>query len=168
MKQTQTFKPAKMNIFLLLAAICAVGILVFTVMLRAQHRNAVYISSADYTMETPSGFKYKCDIMQSHGAFSLRGYAFIDGERFIDVNTHVVLYHAKSGKYLQIPTDLELNQDALNVVADKINYSFGGFTSFVIEKQLKAPPCEYEIYIAFRSNGYNLLIPTGQSLEANT
>lgn len=158
------FKPAKKQVFLLLVVLLFGFILIFTFLLRATGRSVKEINPNNYEIKVPDKFNYSCTVTQSPGAYAFRGWAFIEGERVLDYENHVVLYHDKSNKYYKIPTDMQLNDDAINAFNDGVNYSFAGFTAFVIEKQLKHPIEEYEIYFAYRNNDYNLLIPTGQTM----
>ena len=154
----------KISVWMLLIA-GAVVILTFTGILRYTLRTAFPVNPADYTEPAPEGFTYTCTVTQQNGALAFSGYALVAGERFLQVDTAVVLYCAETGVSLKLPTAMAPDDAATAAISDGINYSFGGYYAFVREAQLKLPLSSYEICFAYRSSDHNALIHTGQSAE---
>lgn len=159
------FIPAKKDVALALLCFAALVIVLFTGVLRYTLRTAFVLDASAYPEPAPANFTYHCTLGRSGGAITLKGWACVAGERFTAVDCWAVLYDAAQDTYLRIPTNMELAPDATRAIDDGINYSFGGFTAFVQEKQLQTPFSAYEICFAYRSNGHNALVHTGQMLE---
>ncbi|MEG2653463.1 MAG: hypothetical protein RSA17_07780 [Ruthenibacterium sp.] len=145
--------------------------LLFAGLLRYSLRTARTIDPEDYSEAAslsamPKNFVYTCAIQQQNGSLSFSGYALFQGERFLQVDTSVVLYCAKTGIYLKLPTAMSPEYDATASVDDGINYSFGGYYAFVLQNQLACSLSEYEICFAYRSSEHDMLVHTGQSAEA--
>lgn len=162
------YKPAKKSVVLALLCGATLLVLVFAGLLRYTLRTATPLNPAQYQQYTPEGFAWRVTDEAGDGVITFKGWACVEGERFESVETYVVLYNTETGAYLQAPTTMELNEEPLEVLGDPdhfINYTRGGFAGFVLLKQLTSPPAAYEICFAYRSNGYNALVHTGQHLQ---
>lgn len=157
------FVPAKRSVVLALCCLATVVILAFVFVLRHDLRDAKPLDAAAYTVEVPEGFAYACDVSENGRAYTFRGWACVDGERITSVDCFVVLYDTANGSYLRVPTAMERNEDAWEALGHE-NYAYGGFTGFVVQKQLEAPAAQYEICFAYRNNEHNELVHTGQML----
>ncbi|MEG0166597.1 MAG: hypothetical protein RR709_01885 [Ruthenibacterium sp.] len=159
------WKPAKKWLLIVLCAAMALGVLLFTVLLAVSLRREKPLNPQEYTQAEPENFTYQVTATPAGKSLQYSGYACVVGERFETVDLRVVLYHAADNSYLCLPTEMVLRADATEDIADGINYSFGGFSSYVRKKSLTAPPHDYEICFAYRVNSHNALIHTGQSAE---
>lgn len=164
-EETAAYPPPKR--WVVVAMLCAAVVLVgvFALLLRHSLRAAVPLNPAEYEQSAPEGFLYDLTSTLQNGTVAFEGWACVQGERFESVDTWVVLHHVPSGAYLRVPTVMQLSEEAPpQLDADEIDYARGGFTAFVLLQQLTAPLDEYEVCIAYRSNGHNALVHTGQSL----
>ncbi|MEG1381408.1 MAG: hypothetical protein RSC73_04105 [Ruthenibacterium sp.] len=160
-----TWKPVKKELVIVLCAVMVLGIFLFAALLCGSLRREKSLNPQDYTEAAPEKFTYHVTATPAGKSIEYSGYACVIGERFETVDLRVVLYHAASESYLCLPTEMVLRTDATEEIADGINYSFGGFSAFVRNKSLESPPQEYEICFAYRVNGHNALIHTGQTAE---
>lgn len=167
MQVNTSYKPAKKGILLALLCGSLVLVLLFAFLLRHTLRTATPLNPNQYNVYTPQNFAYRFSNTVENGAVSFSGWACVKGERFESVDTWVVLYNSETGEYLKAPTTMELNEEPLEVLGEEefINYTRGGFTGFVLLKQLKNPLQQYEVCFAYRCNGYNALVHTGQFLQ---
>ncbi len=91
------------------------------------------------------------------------GYAYVEGESIHTADQQVLLYDAKEERYLQLPTQMN-RKEALDQTDDaKKNYSGGGF--FAKAKASRLGAADYEICLAYRSNGHRVLVHTGIKLN---
>lgn len=165
MPEKEEFVPAKKWLVLVSLALAAVLIFAFAGVLRHTLRTAVPLNPAEYAGAPPQNLAYSFAQQIGGGAVSLRGWACVQGERFETVDNRVVLYNTQDGSYLAIPTAMQLTDEPLSVLGDDINYTYGGFTAYVLLEQLTAGLPAYEICFAYRSNAYNALVHTGQYLK---
>ena len=165
MNARATRAPARRGVVLLLCTVGAVAVLVFCLTLRWSLRTAFSLRASAYPEPAPAGFAFRCTQTSTPGAVVLQGWACVKGERFLTVDTRAVLYCAATGEYLRLPTGMQQTDEPTALLADGINYSFGGFYAFVRTKQLAQPLREYELCFAYRSSGHNALVHTGQFLD---
>ena len=160
-----SYQPAQKKIVIASLAVLAAGIFLFTAVLRHTMRSVTVLNETDYVMAIPEGFVYSCEPILADGALTLRGWAVVQGEGVKTVDCRVVLYDAAAGEYLCLPTMMEIDETPTEVLNDGVYYGRGSFVSIVPIRQLPAPIGNYELCFAYRSNGYNNLICTGQLLE---
>lgn len=141
-------------------------VLLFCGVLRYTMRSPSALNPAGYEVSegaVPEGFRYEAQVAAGEGALQIRGWACVVGERILSVDNWVVLYDGAAGRYLRLPTTMELDEAATAAVGDGIEYARAGFTSLTPLKALDAGGV-YELCFAYRSNGHNLLVHTGQEV----
>ena len=105
----------------------------------------------------------KADITQKDGMLSVDGYACIEGERFEHIDTFVALYPGTGGTALRLPTKMVLSEEAYVAGGSLAIGQLGGFTARIREQAL--PAGEYSVYIAYRTDGHNILADTGRKVQ---
>lgn len=143
-------------------ALLLVAVLVFAALLRATWRSARPLDPAGYEIALPENFHYTAETFLEGGAYQVRGWAVLEGERIDSINCWVVLYDAEAGEYLRLPTMAELDAAAEEALGGGMMYARGGYSALVPEGQLAKTPAAYELCFAYRNNANNLLIHTGQ------
>lgn len=158
------YAPAKKGIVLAALAVLLAGIVLFAAVLRHTTRSATALSPSGYTLAMPEGFEYHCSQTTAGGALTLRGWAVVRGQGIKTVDCWAVLYSAASGSYLRLPTMMEIDETPTALLNDGTFYGRGGFVSITPLSQLADNLTMYELCFAYRSNGYNSLVHTGQML----
>lgn len=143
--------------------VCSAFILGFTFVLRFTLRKTTPLSIQNFTVNTPENFSNEFIVQETADSFTISGYAVVLGQKFLTVNTHVVLYNQQENVYISIPTTMDFS-GATPVPNDEGQYYFGKFTSVVTKKQLSLPPENYQLGILYQSNDYNNLILTQKKL----
>lgn len=139
-------------------ALAAAGILLFAVLLRADLRGVRPLNAALYTEAPPAGFAYRCEAAQGEGVLTFRGWAAVEGEKLETVDCRLALYSPGEGRYYRLPTTMDPSEEAAAAAGDPD----AGFYAFALTDQL--PAGELELCFAYRSNGHNALIRTGQTV----
>lgn len=137
-------------------ALAAAGILLFIVLLRADLRETRPLDAARYTEAAPAGFGYGCEATPGEGVLTFRGWAAVEGEKLETVDCRLVLYSPGEDRYYRLPTTMDPGEEAAAATGDPD----AGFYAFALADQL--PAGELELCFAYRSNGHNALIRTGQ------
>lgn len=137
-------------------ALAAACILLFAVLLRADLRGVRPLDAALYTEAAPAGFSYRCEVAPGEGVFTFRGWAAVEGEKLETVDCRLVLYSPGEGCYYSLPTTMDPSEEAAAAAGDPD----AGFYAFALADRL--PAGELELCFAYRSNGHNALIRTGQ------
>lgn len=118
---------------------------------------------SDYTEPVPDAFRMKAQASQENGMLTVDGYACVEGERFEKIDTFVVLYPGQGDEALRLPTKMVLSEEAYVAGGSLAIGQLGGFTAKVSQGAL--PAGEYEIYIAYRTDGHNILADTGGKVQ---
>ena len=124
------------------------------------------IRVADYAEPVPSTFRMKADVTQADGMLLVDGYACIEGERFEHIDTFVALYPGTGGTALRLPTKMVLSEEAYEAGGRLAIGQLGGFTARIREEAL--PAGEYSVYIAYRTDGHDILADTGRKVQVGT
>lgn len=80
----------------------------------------------------------------------------MEGEKLETVDCRLVLYSPGEDRYYRLPTTMDPGEEAAAATGDPD----AGFYAFALADQL--PAGELELCFAYRSNGHNALIRTGQ------
>ena len=154
---------AKRSVFAALA--CAAALAVGLLCLRVGRALTAprTIRLVDYAEPVPEAFRMKADITQKDGMLSVDGYACIEGERFEHIDTFVALYPGTGGAALRLPTKMVLSEEAYVAGGSLAIGQLGGFTARIREQAL--PAGEYSVYIAYRTDGHNILADTGRKVQ---
>lgn len=87
----------------------------------------------------------------------------IEGERFEHIDTFVALYSGTGGTALRLPTKMVLSEEAYEAGGRLAIGQMGGFTARIREGAL--PADEYSVYIAYRTDGHDILADTGRKVR---
>ena len=153
-------KPADPRLLWGFWVLAAAGILLFAFLLRADLRSVRRLDPADYTEPAPEGFVYECVAAPGNGVLTLSGWALVRGEGPGAVDCRYVLYDPAAGQYYRLPTTMEQSQAAVDATGES-GALYAGLYGFALTDQL--PAGELEICFAYRSDGHNALIHTGQT-----
>lgn len=154
----KTVKPADARLLWGFWAIAAAGILLFAFLLRADLRSVHRLNPAAYTEAAPAGFIWHCDVTPEAGALTFSGWAAVTGEKPETVDCFLVLYDAAADAYYRLPTTMQPSDDA----AAQAGSVYAGLSGFALTDQL--PSGALELCFAYRSNGHNALVHTGQKV----
>ena len=149
-------KPADPRLLWGFWVLAAAGILLFAFLLRTNLRSVHRLNPAAYTEPAPEGFVYECTITPGSGVLTLSGWAMVQGEGPGAVDCRYVLYDPAQDRYYRLPTTMDPGEEAAAATGDPD----AGFYAFALADQL--PAGELELCFAYRSNGHNALIRTGQ------
>lgn len=158
------FVPARKRVIAALLALVFIVVVVFTLLLRHTMRSAVPLRTAAFDVRVPAGFAYACSFTNDGEALRANGWACIAGEGIRTVDNWVVLYDAEQNTYWRLPTAMVIDEAATASIADGGEYGRAGFTALVALGGLEKGPAAYELCFAYRSNGHNLLVHTGQTV----
>lgn len=164
MRDEQTaVRPPKMKWVLALLAGGALLVLAFALVLRWSWRSVFVLDGTKYQVETtaPAAFRYSASPRMENGAYILEGWACLQGERILTIDSWAVLYDVENGKYYRLPTAAQLDEAATETINDGGQYARAGFSVIAPLAQLEKPPEAYELCFAYRSNENNLLVHTG-------
>lgn len=157
-------RPANKKLYLAVMAAAVVFVLIFTLLLRINWRTPFRLDPADYQVDYPAGFVYTASAQTQDGAYFLDGWACIRQEKMEWVDCWVVFYDAAADTYYRIPTLAGILGDAATeAIDDGFVYGRAGFSALVPLQKLPGAPQSYELCFAYRSNGHNYLIHTGQA-----
>lgn len=137
-------------------AVAAAVIVLFAFLLRADLRSVHPLDPAEYTEPEPEAFVWQCDVTPGQGILTLQGWAAVEGEKPETVDCFYVLYSAGTDTYYRLPTTMQQSDAA----AAETGSAYAGMYGFALTGQL--PAGELELCFAYRSNGHNALIHTGQ------
>ena len=155
---------AKRSVFAALACAAALAVGLLCLLVGRALTAPRTIRLEDYAEPVPEAFRMKADITQKDGMLSVDGYACIEGERFEHIDTFVALYPGTGGTALRLPTKMVLSEEAYVAGGSLAIGQLGGFTARIREQAL--PAGEYSVYIAYRTDGHNILAATGRALCA--
>ena len=122
----------------------------------ADLRSVHPLDPAEYTEPEPEAFVWQCDVTPGQGILTLQGWAAVEGEKPETVDCFYVLYSAGTDTYYRLPTTMQQSDAA----AAETGSAYAGMYGFALTGQL--PAGELELCFAYRSNGHNALIHTGQ------
>ena len=90
----------------------------------------------------------------------------VRGEWYTSFDGRIVLYLAETDPYWMVPTAMDEQAAFDSELVEKTwGESYGGFEARLPLSALDADPSQYELCVAWRSNGHNALVHTGQMLE---
>lgn len=108
--------------------------------------------SVVWTVET------KCE----NGRLYVTGYAVEAGLRMYEVNTRILLYDAGTGRYLELPTQMSVREDAAALPGMGADAAFGGFCASAPVLFPGSAAQDSEVCIAWDAGGQRGLIRTGR------
>lgn len=95
----------------------------------------------------------------------IEGYAYVKGESIHTADQRVLLRDSKEDIYLELSTQMQEREELNQTDEYKKNYSGGGFLAKVRSAALEKAPSEYEICVAYRSDGHRILMHSGRRLD---
>lgn len=138
-------------------------VLLFCVQIRRDKERIREADVSDLTEETTLVFVI--DEVTLGEYIRVEGYAYVAGESIHTVDQRVLLYDAQENRYYEIPTQLKAREELNQTDEDKKNYSGGGFLAKVKTAALKKDCSEYEICVAYRSDGHRMLAHSNRMLD---
>ena len=153
-------KPADPRLLWGFWVLAAAAILLFAFLLRTDLRSVHRLDPADYTEPAPEGFVYECTITPGSGVLTLSGWAMVQDEGPGAVDCRYVLYDPAQDRYYRLPTTMEQSEAAVAATGES-GALYAGLYGFALTEQL--PAGELELCFAYRSDGHNALIHTGQT-----
>lgn len=161
----EDYQPPRCRVLGMLALIAALGVIGFSLLLWFQLRAVRPLDPADYP-ETLPGFTFSASCTQEGNHLELTGRMGVRGERYTSFDGRIVLYLASADAYWTVPTMMDEQAAFDSDLTEKTwGESYGGFEARIPLSALDADPSQYELCVAWRSNGHNALVHTGQMLE---
>lgn len=161
----EEYQPPRGRVLGLLALAAALGVLVFSLLLWFQLRTVRPLDPADYP-ETLPDFTFSANCTQVGNHLELTGRMGVRGEWYTSFDGRIVLYLAETDTYWMVPTAMDEQAAFDSELVEKTwGESYGGFEARLPLSALDADPSQYELCVAWRSNGHNALVHTGQILE---
>lgn len=161
----EDYQPPRCRVLGMLALIAALGVIGFSLLLWFQLRTVRPLDPADYP-ETLPGFTFSASCTQEGNHLELTGRMGVRGERYTSFDGRIVLYLASADAYWTVPTMMDEQAAFDSDLTEKTwGESYGGFEARIPLSALDADPSQYELCVAWRSNGHNALVHTGQMLE---
>ncbi len=136
----------------------------FVFLLRSSERHVSVVDFTDYILMEPDNFAYEIIVDNQEQAIGISGYALVLEEEPFYVDNHIVLYSEQNDVYLKAPTSMQFDLD-IELPEDVGAYYYGKYTSIVLKEDLELDLAEYKIGFLYKSNGYNNLILTEQTIQ---
>ncbi len=144
------------------AGACVFMLCAFLLLLRMDLRSVKKIDPRDYTESTDGiAFYHSITVSEQANIIEYSGWVAIEDEAFQQVEHFLALYNTTTSEAYQLPTAMITDESAMQGISDSTSYASGGLYGFVLCEQLSGTLSDYELCIAYRTNGHNFFYHTG-------
>lgn len=163
--ETVEFTPARSKWFWGMGIALGMLVVLFALALSWRWRAVRVLEADTYQLSYPEGFRYGMQASQQDGTYELSGWACMEREFVQKVDCWVVLHDTQTQTYYRIPTRAGLlDTMAAQAIGDGRVYGRAGVAAHVAAGQLKNAPEAYTLCFAFRTDGHNYLVETGETI----
>lgn len=114
-------------------------------------------------MQSADRIEWKIEkMLGKHEYMTIKGYAYQRGVSVDTTETVLIAYDEEKDIYYELPTECVKKTKLTKKADDGCNYDYAGFRSVVL---LKKVPRGSKVYIRYRGNGTDVLIPTDEVIN---
>lgn len=141
----------------------ALLMVMFLVVLFWENQRMPIIDISDCDTSSTENITYKIErVVCKTYYISIKGYAYERGKSIDFADTNVLAYDSNRQVYYLLPTENRKDTDITEKLGDGYNYDYSRFHSVAMRKKF---PKGCQLFIQYKNNGENILLPTDVVLD---